>query len=153
MFCPVCRCEYRPGFTRCESCEQDLVETLEPEASRSGSGGDPLVTDLGPMVDFCGFVGLEDAREARDRVWERGIPVELAIRAVPGCVPGAAYQEEYWLRVGVKTFPIVSDLLGYDTASSAADGDGALRCSDCGQRVAPEETFCPGCGTRFEEPR
>ena len=28
MFCPECRDEYRPGFTRCEDCGVDLVEKL-----------------------------------------------------------------------------------------------------------------------------
>lgn len=31
MFCPVCRYEFRPGFTRCNTCDVDLVETLPPE--------------------------------------------------------------------------------------------------------------------------
>jgi hypothetical protein len=28
MYCPVCRTEYRPGFTRCANCNVDLVESL-----------------------------------------------------------------------------------------------------------------------------
>jgi hypothetical protein len=30
MFCPQCRAEYRPGFTRCSDCDVDLVEALSP---------------------------------------------------------------------------------------------------------------------------
>jgi hypothetical protein len=30
-FCPKCRCEYRPGFTKCSDCEVDLVDVLPPE--------------------------------------------------------------------------------------------------------------------------
>jgi hypothetical protein len=29
MFCPECKAEYRPGFTRCSDCGLDLVEHLE----------------------------------------------------------------------------------------------------------------------------
>jgi hypothetical protein len=29
MFCPDCKAEYRPGFTRCSDCSLDLVEHLE----------------------------------------------------------------------------------------------------------------------------
>lgn len=29
MFCPVCKSEYRPGFTHCADCDVDLVETLD----------------------------------------------------------------------------------------------------------------------------
>ncbi len=28
MFCPVCKAEYRPGFTRCADCDVDLVSSL-----------------------------------------------------------------------------------------------------------------------------
>ncbi len=31
MFCPVCRSEYREGFTRCVDCDVDLVDALAPE--------------------------------------------------------------------------------------------------------------------------
>jgi hypothetical protein len=27
-FCPNCRVEYRPGFSRCTDCEVDLVDGL-----------------------------------------------------------------------------------------------------------------------------
>jgi hypothetical protein len=35
MFCPICKAEYRQGFTRCNDCDADLVETLPPEPSKS----------------------------------------------------------------------------------------------------------------------
>ena len=28
-FCPTCRLEYRPGFSRCSDCDCDLVDSLE----------------------------------------------------------------------------------------------------------------------------
>src|SRR6266853_2040305 len=31
MYCPQCKAEYRPGFTRCSDCEVDLVEVLPSE--------------------------------------------------------------------------------------------------------------------------
>ena len=33
MFCPKCRAEYRPGFTRCADCDVDLVHELPVESS------------------------------------------------------------------------------------------------------------------------
>lgn len=46
MYCPNCRAEYRPGFTRCADCEVDLVEEL-------GAGGveeeGPVSNDLEPF--------------------------------------------------------------------------------------------------------
>lgn len=32
MYCPVCRSEYRQGFTTCSDCHVDLVEELPPES-------------------------------------------------------------------------------------------------------------------------
>jgi len=34
MICPVCKAEYRQGFTRCTDCEVDLVHTYEEAARR-----------------------------------------------------------------------------------------------------------------------
>jgi hypothetical protein len=31
MFCPTCKAEYRPGFTRCPDCHVDLVGHLPAE--------------------------------------------------------------------------------------------------------------------------
>ncbi len=31
MFCPVCKAEYRAGFTRCTDCDADLVDALPSE--------------------------------------------------------------------------------------------------------------------------
>jgi hypothetical protein len=31
MYCPNCRSEYRPGFTRCNDCDVALVAELLPE--------------------------------------------------------------------------------------------------------------------------
>jgi len=35
MFCPQCKAEYRPGFSRCSDCEVDLVDILPVESYRS----------------------------------------------------------------------------------------------------------------------
>jgi hypothetical protein len=35
MFCPECRAEYRPGFTRCSDCDVDLVHELPESESRA----------------------------------------------------------------------------------------------------------------------
>lgn len=35
MFCPQCRVEYRPGFTRCSDCEVDLVSELSESDARA----------------------------------------------------------------------------------------------------------------------
>jgi hypothetical protein len=34
MFCPECRAEYRPGFTRCADCEVELVHEIRGHDNR-----------------------------------------------------------------------------------------------------------------------
>jgi len=57
MFCPQCRAEYRPGFTRCADCDVDLVNDLpaEPddaEAARSELA-DPRTIWIGDQESDC----------------------------------------------------------------------------------------------------
>ena len=43
MFCPVCRDEFRSGFTRCEDCDAVLVESLDQAAPRRSA---PVVSEV-----------------------------------------------------------------------------------------------------------
>jgi hypothetical protein len=36
MYCPQCKAEYRPGFTRCSDCDLDLVDALPQELEQAG---------------------------------------------------------------------------------------------------------------------
>jgi hypothetical protein len=89
MFCPVCRDEFRSGFTRCEGCDAELVEQLgSGSETRMHSGS--LAPDMsGPKADYCGFLEMAEAREARDLLWNNGILSEIAIRPATGCLPGS----------------------------------------------------------------
>ena len=61
MFCPKCKVEYRPGFTRCSDCEVDLVDVL-PEEDLSYE--EPLTT-LWECADQTECVGVcQDLRSA-----------------------------------------------------------------------------------------
>lgn len=54
MYCPKCRAEYRPGFTRCSDCGVDLVNVLPTVAKQSAQtpskGGANDVAGLGCLV-------------------------------------------------------------------------------------------------------
>lgn len=61
MFCPQCRVEYRPGFTRCTDCDVDLVEALPQEPEQAGEA-DRIIwlgDDQERCVAFC--LRLKDA--------------------------------------------------------------------------------------------
>jgi hypothetical protein len=59
MYCPQCKAEYRPGFTRCADCDVDLV--YEPPASASGSSETGRRGE-NPDDPFCSFWRGDDPR-------------------------------------------------------------------------------------------
>jgi hypothetical protein len=95
MFCPVCRDEYRPGFTRCEPCDATLVEALDTAAPRSPAPIEAEVAAEEATANFCGFLTLEEARRARDKVREAKLTAEILIKDAPGTAAGAPAQEEF----------------------------------------------------------
>jgi hypothetical protein len=62
MYCPVCRAEYRPGFTHCPDCDVDLVSSLPPQ-SLSGEPNTPLPVWSGddPVVFGVAMAALKEA--------------------------------------------------------------------------------------------
>lgn len=61
MFCPQCRAEYRPGFTRCSDCDIDLVHEL-PLARKHSSEPNSGATAADEEDPFCAFWQGDDAR-------------------------------------------------------------------------------------------
>ena len=153
MFCPSCSCEFRSGFARCASCDVDLVESLESTGSGKRRAAEAQIPPgLLPMVDYCGFLDLGEARSARDRVMEQECVAEILIRQVADEETRGGYVEEFWLRVDARKARQVAALLGQELAEPPAKDD-QVQCGKCGQQVQQEESFCPSCGTRFEDAR
>lgn len=61
MFCPQCRVEYRPGFTRCSDCDVDLVHEL-PRGRKHSFESNPGVMSADEEDPFCAFWQGDDAR-------------------------------------------------------------------------------------------
>lgn len=59
MFCPVCKAEYRPGFTRCADCDVDLVHELPAAAMVRHAAAAPGDPEEDP---FCSFWKGDDPR-------------------------------------------------------------------------------------------
>lgn len=73
MFCPVCKAEYRQGFTRCADCDVDLVYELPAAAIVPVEPVDPGDPDEDP---FCSFWKGDDPRlhaELCELLSEQGI--------------------------------------------------------------------------------
>jgi len=152
MFCPVCRDEYRPGFTRCATCDVALVAALDQKARSKPA---PVLAEVAAeeaTANFCGFLTLDEARQARDSVKKAGMPAEILIRDAPTPADGEPAQEEYWLRVRPKDFRAIVSIVGFEPAQSDGEDDaGVFGCAECGATVPASAERCPGCGLRFEE--
>ena len=151
MFCPVCRDQFRAGFTRCEGCAADLVEQLDSGTDTgAGSPAGSLAPDMsGAKADYCGFLDMEEALASRDLLWDNGLASEVVVRPAHGCRPGQPLQEEFWLRVPAKQVQAVAGLLGFHEAEEDMDRletDPSSPCPGCGAMLPDEERFCPHCG-------
>lgn len=149
MFCPVCRDEYRPGFTRCATCDVALVETLASEPARRPA---PVLTEVAAeeaTANYCGFLTLDEAREARDKMRVAKLPAEILIKDAPKKSSDEPVQEEFWLRVRPADFRAVVGLIGFEPVEPQADD--TFTCSACGATVHATDDACPGCGLEFEE--
>ena len=149
MFCPSCRDEFRAGFTRCASCGVDLVPELGAPVPRAP--GPPAVEAAPaagpvPLAEYCGFLGLDEAREARARLRGLGIRTEVVLRDAPHAPDG----EEYWLRVDRARLAEAAQVLGYHDAAEA-DVASEFRCEECGASVPADAAACPRCGLKFED--
>jgi hypothetical protein len=147
MYCPACGDEFRPGFTRCGRCNVDLV--VEQPAARQAPA--PARAGATSWVEYCGFFALDDARRARDDLRAESIRSEIVIREQPEADPRSVIREEYWLRVDSERVATAARILGEQPQVAAAPEADTFNCSECGETVAADESFCPHCGARFED--
>ena len=150
MFCPQCKDEFRAGFTRCGRCNVDLVDRLTEASPGVRQATIPTLVRMG---EYCGFVSLDEARQARDQLREKTIASEIVIREPPGGPTDRTIQEEYWLRVDVSRMREVVALLGGvpEVETEPAENEADFACGGCGANVAAAESFCPKCGARFDD--
>lgn len=154
MFCPSCGSEYRPGIVHCASCDVPLSDSARgelPEVYRGGFVPRALRPD-DRLMTYCGFLSLDDAREAREALRREGIPSEVAIRDAQDREPDGPVREEYWLRLPARAFEAAAQILGYDESDpgNRADGEDSFACSACGAKVSDEDDACASCGERFQ---
>ncbi|MGB7284368.1 MAG: hypothetical protein WBE13_19035 [Candidatus Acidiferrum sp.] len=81
MFCPVCKAEYRQGFTRCADCDVELVYELPAAALVPHAAAAPGDSEEDP---FCSFWTGDDPRihaELVELLEKEGIPQKTIRRA------------------------------------------------------------------------
>jgi hypothetical protein len=79
MFCPECKAEYRPGFTRCADCDVDLVANL-PEAKPGNSDRSNLEDDYSNLQEVWTGDDQQSCVATCLRLKDAGIPYEVAQR-------------------------------------------------------------------------
>ncbi len=83
-FCPRCRIEYRPGFTRCSDCGVALVAELPEEDVESTPGS--------RVVKLAVFPTVAEAAMLKDVLEEHHIPAFVRGQTDPiGIVSGAEH--------------------------------------------------------------
>lgn len=137
MLCPECHGEYRRGITQCAICDVALVERLteelpHPDPQSPAGPADAARPGRVEHVDLIGYVDLDNARAARAKLKEAGIPCELVVREIePSPHETAAPQataaaDEFWVRVPGAHAGAANDLL-LDDFKLADDA-----CPSCG---------------------
>ena len=149
MFCPKCQDEFRPEFTHCGRCNVDLVDDLAAVEQEASVEREPEMTVR--FTEYCGYLSLEEAREARDQLRRERIRYEIVLRESPEADWDEPAREEYWLRIDASQAKRVVQILGgVPAVADDPEDDDGFACGDCGQTVATEEAFCPKCGARFD---
>jgi len=79
MFCPECKAEYRPGFTRCADCDVDLVVNLA-EVNPRNSDGSNAQGDLSNLQELWAGNDQQSCVATCLTLKDAGIPYEVAQR-------------------------------------------------------------------------
>ena len=141
MFCPVCRDEYRAGFTRCVDCDTDLVETLPSNPTP-------------PSLDMRQIFVAQHPTEAyfvKDLLQREGIDAEVrgeALFGMRGEAPVTPYTlPSVWVAEDNKAAgaAVIGD---YRRRGGRAEGSGqAWRCPSCGEELEAQFAACWNCGS------
>jgi hypothetical protein len=110
MFCPRCRAEYRPGFTRCSDCDVDLVDSLEPKPA----GPRPFAGDA-PVV-LGGFATAFEASIVRAALEDAGIESVIRCDDAGGTNPAIAFARGAELLVCARDVARARRVLAVDDA-------------------------------------
>ena len=151
MWCPKCRSEFREGFEYCAACDADLVAELPSEEAVASDRGEVRETAEDPVrqvkrAEFCGFLSLDEAAEARASLAEVGLSSEILIRDAPRLQGEDAARDEFWLRVDPDDTEAVGKVLEMES-ENPADGPEPLRCPECNAKLDARDRLCLGCGT------
>ena len=70
-FCPKCRSEYRPGFTRCTDCDLELIKSLPEEKPEEFNQADV------ELIELATFPNSSEAEMIQELLEDNGISTVL----------------------------------------------------------------------------
>jgi hypothetical protein len=148
-FCPECRSEYRLGYTRCEACEVDLVDSL-PEASPMTEAEMRAALEGKELVAISQGV-LDAVLETRDHLARQRILSLVEEADKEPLQPGLPRRVR--LMVAREQLEEAARCLGESfrelVAQEGLEVGGELtydKCPACGSPVPPDAEECAECG-------
>lgn len=153
-FCPECHAEYREGFTRCASCDVELVAELPTGLDLSAEGvaealaGQELVPVAGGQFEVL--------KEMRENLAARRIASLIVEDPEHQNPPGMP--KRVLLAVGKADVAAARDALEADFNAMIAEegmaGETEMRygqCPACGCQLTEDQDECPECGLYIGE--
>jgi hypothetical protein len=121
MFCPICKAEYREGFTRCSDCDVDLVSN--PSSEEQASDADVLRNSEGLELLWSG-VGQALSDRIRDALDAANISHKITEKGF-GLLPNLAQMVKFiWIesRDRASSRSVLENvLIGSDATEREAD--------------------------------
>lgn len=158
MFCPQCKAEYRPGFTRCADCDVELVENYAEEVrhplAKKVAVGDEYRERLWHGSDPHFYVGLIWS------LWNKkvacyGVPEYPPMpESATGPRPGPSGPVEFEVWVSEENLPLAKWILESQKEEfekePAEEASASVKAT--ADEVSPETTgVCPLCFGEFTE--
>jgi hypothetical protein len=145
VICPRCGSEYRKGFTRCGSCDVDLVDENAAEAARARAG-DPREKLAGVPTVVIPQASLAAAKELERNVKEAGIVCYVTAAQEEEGAIGSAAAVMYGVALAEADVDRArAHMRGRFEAALVKEGFGALQ-TEAIEIVEGGDVTCPACG-------
>ena len=141
MWCPQCKSEFRAGFDRCASCDVELIDHEPEEAAPA----EPPPKRAARM-EFCGFLSLEEAVDARVRLREVGLVGDILIRDAPRLDGAPDPGDEFWLLIDPAHAKAVQTVLDMKGMEPETEPEAPTHCPACNAKRDPRDRLCLRCG-------
>ena len=130
MFCPVCKAEYREGYTRCADCDVDLVLALPSE---------PEYDEHDPFASLWSGGPGQMMAEIRKTLEAARIPFRVI--EYKDTLFNVSYRAPYEIAVPPTQLQKAREVLGWNVTTKAADGEesGEEAAEDATEYELPEE--------------